>query len=54
MVYQSHRGMADLAEGLIAGAIAHFQEPVDVQRDDLSTGGPQRTRFTLTKLQPGS
>jgi len=53
MVYQSHRGMADLAEGLIAGAIAHFQERVHLQRDDLTTGCPQRTRFTLTRLQPG-
>src|SRR3990170_3631836 len=37
MVYQSHRGMADLAEGLIAGAIAHFRENVQVRRDDLTT-----------------
>ena len=54
MVYQSHRGMADLAAGLIAGAIAHFRENVHVQRDDLTTDGPQRIRFTLTRLQPGS
>jgi len=51
MVYQSHRGMADLAEGLIAGAIAYFHESVQLQRDDLAAD-PQRTRFTLTK-QPG-
>ena len=52
MIYQSHRGMADLAEGLIAGAIAHFRESVQLQRDDLAADNPQRTRFTLTRLQP--
>lgn len=51
MIYQSHRGMADLAEGLIAGAIAHFREPIQVRRDDLTAENPQRTRFTLTRLQ---
>jgi hypothetical protein len=51
MTYQSHRAMADLAEGLIDGAIAHFHESVHVQRDDLSTDSPQRTRFTLTRQQ---
>jgi hypothetical protein len=51
MVYQSHRAMADLAEGLIHGAIAHFGERVNVQRDDLTTDAPQRTRFTLIRSQ---
>ena len=54
MVYQSHRGMADLAEGLIAGAIAHFRENVQVRRDDLTTDGPQKIRFTLTRQPPGA
>ena len=53
MVYQSHRSMADLAQGLIDGAIVHFRESIAVQRDDLASDGPQRTRFTLTRLQPG-
>ena len=52
MIYQSHRDMADLAEGLIAGAIAHFHERVQLQRDDLAATQPQRTRFTLTRLAP--
>lgn len=50
MIYQSHRAMADLAQGLIDGAIAHFGENVRVQREDLADSGPQRTRFTLTRL----
>lgn len=50
MIYQSHRAMADLAEGLIEGAIAYFGENVRVHREDLAGGGPQRTRFTLTRL----
>jgi len=49
MIYQSHRALADLAEGLIYGAIAHFGEAVQVQRDELSSN-PQTTRFTLTRL----
>lgn len=51
MIYQSRRSLADLAEGLIHGAIAHFGEAVQVQRDELSDN-PQTTRFTLTRL-PG-
>jgi hypothetical protein len=53
MVYESQRAMADLAEGLIQGAVMHFHERVRIERDELTTAGMHRTRFTLTKLQAG-
>jgi hypothetical protein len=48
MTYSSARGLPDLAEGLIDGAIAHYGELVDVARED---GNPdaQSTLFTLTR-----
>lgn len=47
IVYRSKRQMADLAEGLIKGCIAHFGEAVTIERrEDLEDGG---TRFDLTR-----
>lgn len=46
--YQSSRRMADLAEGLLLGAIEHFGEDVDLERLDLpDDDGDQVVRFTL-------
>lgn len=39
MVYRSERHMGDLAEGLIAGCIAHYGIPHTVERSDVSDGG---------------
>ena len=47
MVYKSARPFAALAEGLLLGAIEHFGETVDVQREDLSEGRGMYVRFTL-------
>lgn len=47
--YRSKRPFADLAEGLIAGCIAHYGDPVELQRADLSSGGETRCVF---RLQP--
>lgn len=47
--YESGRAMGDLAEGLIESAIKHFEQPVAMTREDLSSGGNQRLRFSLTK-----
>ena len=46
LVYRSARPLADLAEGLIRGCIAHFGRPVTVEREDLAPDG-RRTRFVL-------
>ena len=46
--YRSKRGFADLAEGLLVAAIAHFKEPVNLQRQD-DVPEPAATRFTLVR-----
>lgn len=46
--YRSSRGFADLAEGLLVAAIAHYREPVTLQRQD-NVPEPAATRFTLSK-----
>lgn len=45
--YKSHRPMGDLAEGLIRGAIAHFDDEITISRIDTD---PQKRQveFTLT------
>ena len=51
MDYRSRRPFADLAHGLIQGCIAHYQEPVDVHRVDISDEGNTHVRFTLKRRQ---
>ena len=48
LLYSSPRGFADLAAGLIDGCIAHYKEPIKVERTDLEKeGNLHRTRFHL-------
>ncbi len=49
MLYRSSRPFADLAEGLIAGCIAHFGEPILIHRDDIANSHGAHVRFVLTK-----
>ena len=49
MVYQSRRPFADLAHGLIEGCIKHYNEPINVESEDLSNDGRTHVRFTLTR-----
>lgn len=49
MIYSSNRPFGDLAEGLICGCIKHFANPIDLEREDLSSGEKTRIRFTLTE-----
>jgi hypothetical protein len=49
MLYCSTRPFADLAEGLIAGCIAHFGEPIFIHRDDIANSHGTQVRFVLTK-----
>ena len=50
MHYTSPRGFGDLAEGLIAGCIAHFGEAIDVTRINLEPqAGVHRVDFRLVR-----
>lgn len=48
MIYRSERHMGDLAEGMIEACIAHYGEPVTVQREALADDGGV-IRFSLHK-----
>ncbi len=49
-IYRSRRSMADFAQGLIEGCIAHFKENITIQRDELEPQGDEAlTRFTLVR-----
>ena len=47
VTYESCRGLADAAEGLILGTAAHFGEEIAISREDLSGGGGTKVRFDL-------
>lgn len=49
MTYRSSRPFGDLAEGLIAGCIAHYGEAIAVEREDLPEEALTCVRFTLTR-----
>lgn len=46
--YSSVRNLADLAEGMIRGCIAHFGGGVELERDDLPGAPGRAARFVLT------
>ena len=48
--YHSTRPFADLAEGMIAGCIAHFQENIEMVREDSTAEQGQSAKFTLTNV----
>ena len=47
VTYESSRGFAGVAEGLIKGCIAHFGDDIEVTADDLSEGKGTKVRFDL-------
>lgn len=49
MVYESERGLADVAHGLIEGCCKHFVEDVTIEREDLSGGKATHVRFEITQ-----
>ncbi len=49
MDYRSSRPFADLAEGMLLGCIAHFNEPIEVHREPLDGETQRASRFTLTR-----
>ena len=48
MIYHSTRPFADLAEGLIRGCASHFQEKIEIKREDLNGPSGNSARFTLS------
>lgn len=49
LVYRSARPFADLAEGLLHGCIDHWQEGLELGREDLEGPSGTHARFTLTR-----
>lgn len=47
--YQSERGLADVAEGLMRGCFAHFEETIELEREDVSGGAATSVIFRLRK-----
>lgn len=48
-VYESPRPLSDMAEGMLLGCFRHFEEAVDLRREDLPRERGAKTRFTLVK-----
>ena len=48
--YASERGLADLALGLIEGAVLHFGEKVTIERSDSTAEGRQHSVFLLARV----
>lgn len=49
MEYHSERPLAHFARGLINATVAHYQDPYEVEFEDLSHGKGTDARFTLIK-----
>ena len=54
MEYSSWRPFADLAEGLILAASAHFKEEIAIDRQAGATGDGRSARFVLTRSNSAS
>ncbi|MFK7935391.1 MAG: heme NO-binding domain-containing protein [Saprospiraceae bacterium] len=48
MIYHSDRRMADFAEGLIESSLEHYNEPAEIQREDVERDGSE-VRFLICK-----
>ncbi len=51
VTYRSSRPLANLAEGLIQGCIAYYDDSVKLEMTDLSNGEGLAAHFVLTKLK---
>lgn len=49
VTYQSKRSFADLAEGLIVASIKHFEDPIELTREDLPPSDGTHARFLLVR-----
>lgn len=49
LTYESERGFARVAEGLIRGCIRYFGDDIDLTVEDLSEGAGTKVRFSLER-----
>jgi hypothetical protein len=49
VIYESSRPLADLADGLIHEAVAHFRDPLEIVRTDLGTKDGTHAIFDLKR-----
>ena len=47
LIYQSTRGLADLAHGLLEGCLKFFNEEAEISQEDLSGGQATHVRFMI-------
>lgn len=52
LAYRSARPLADLADGLIRGCVAHFGESIEIERHDPPDPSGHEARFVLTGPPP--
>ena len=53
LTYTSERGFADVAEGLLMGCFAYFNEEIEINREDLGGGTGKHVRFHLKRKGMG-
>jgi Haem-NO-binding len=47
VIYRSTRGLADLAEGLLLGSVAHFGDAFEIERRETAGNGSEQAVFRL-------
>ena len=51
LTYKSTRPFADLAHGLVEAAVEHFDDPIDIEREDVEGSRGTRAKFVLTSRE---
>ena len=49
LIYESTRQFADLAVGLLEGVAKHYNETINIEKEDLSTTSATKVIFTITR-----
>ncbi len=52
LTYKSKRPFADLAHGLIEAAVEHFDDPIEIGREDVPGSKGTQAKFFLTSREP--
>ena len=51
LIYKSRRALADFAQGLLEGCVAHFQHAMQIERQDIPEENGAHSRFTLRPMK---